>query len=356
MSSHDVTPDVNPISQPSHHSGPGYVTNRTVHELEMSDQPGADVVARWLNFVPPQHRHGATGSAKSALAELEEHTRSCREHPFRALWAAHRHLQDPSSAIRIASLLLASEALWWLGHFEDARIAAQAAVDADPESAQAHWRLAVALYRQGGFNPAREHLDILLQSVGRFAPAWALRGQVKVWLAPDNPDAAQTDFEAAAKLDSAKWVVPHRISYSTLRAKIDSEIAKFDSEMGSSNNDPDVGVELLPVESVAAGRDPDIRWELNSAADTASINPLAVVGGEFAAETRADIAPGGTRFVLYQRNIENLCKDEAALDDEIRKSVAELYKAALRAPAAISYKGAPEYHAEAANDPEDEDG
>ena len=36
-------------------------------------------------------------------------------------------------AVRIAALVLASEALWWLGHFEDARSAAQAA----PRGAQA---------------------------------------------------------------------------------------------------------------------------------------------------------------------------------------------------------------------------
>jgi hypothetical protein len=31
---------------------------------------------------------------------------------------AHRHLKDPVPAVRIAALVLASEALWWLGHFE----------------------------------------------------------------------------------------------------------------------------------------------------------------------------------------------------------------------------------------------
>ena len=56
----------------------------------------------------------------------------------------------------------------------------------------------------------------------------------------------------------------HRISSSAFRAQIDSEIAKFDSEMRSSSNDPDVGVELLPVEPVAAGEDPDIRWEMTA--------------------------------------------------------------------------------------------
>src|SRR5258708_13983693 len=143
-----------------------------------------EVAARWVNFVPSEHRHDTTGSAKSALETLEEHTRSGREHPYRALWVAHRHLQDPSPAIRIASLVLASEALWWLGHFKDARIAAQAALDADPESARARWRLAVALYRQGGFHPARQHLDGPFSLVGPFAPRRALPGQATAWRAP----------------------------------------------------------------------------------------------------------------------------------------------------------------------------
>jgi hypothetical protein len=59
--------------------------------------------------------------------------------------------------------------------------------------------------------------------------------------------------------------------------------------------------------------------------------------------------------VLYQRNIENLCKDRATLDEEIRKSVAELYGTALESGAAIAIKGAPEQHAEGATIPGDED-
>jgi tetratricopeptide (TPR) repeat protein len=85
------------------------------------------------------------------------------DHPLGALWLAHRHLRDPVPAVRIASLVLASEALWWLGHFEDARRAAQAAADADPASAQALWRWAVARYRQGRFDQAGERLDDLLK-------------------------------------------------------------------------------------------------------------------------------------------------------------------------------------------------
>ena len=63
----------------------------------------------------------------------------------------------------------------------------------------------------------------------------------------------------------------------------------------------------------------------------------------------------GARFLLYPRNIENLSKDRAALGQEIRKSVAELFDTALESRASIAIKGAPEQHAEGANIPGDED-
>lgn len=350
MCSDHVTSLAGSTSSPSHHSGPGYATNRNTSDLELNDQL-REAATRWLNLVPSEHRHYTPASSEKTLESLEEHTRSCREHPFQALFVAHRHLQDPSSSVRMASLVLASEALWWLGHFQDAKIAAQAVVDADPESGQARWRLAVALYRLGSFDQVAHHLDILLQSVSRFAPAWALRGQAKVWLAPENPAAGRADFEAAAALDSGRWVVPVRMEGTAFRAAVDAEIARFDSETGRSSSDPDVGIELLPAESVTDGKDPDIRWEVANSLGGVSANPFSPLGGEFAVEKRSQVTYG-TRFVLYQRNIENLCKDKAILSEEIRKSVAELYRVALHADA-VSYKGAPEYHAEAEDAPDE---
>src|SRR6202020_2887268 len=123
--------------------------------------------------------------------------------PLGSMWVAHRHLSDPVPAVRVMALVLASEALWWLGHFEDARSAAQAAADADPASAQARWCLAVALYRLGRFDKAGQHLDDLVEVASRFAPGWALRGQVKVWLDAGNPASGRPDFAAAGALKSA---------------------------------------------------------------------------------------------------------------------------------------------------------
>ena len=357
MPGDDVTPSVIPGSRPSHHSGPGYVANPKAPDFEL-DEPLRGAAARWLNLVPAEHRHEGRESAKDALETLREHTRSCPDHPLRALWVAHRHLTDPEPAVRVAALVLASEALWWLGRFEDARRAAQSAADADPDSAQALWRLAVALYRQGRFQEVGERLDDLLKLASRFAPAWALRGQVKVWLDAGDRAAGRADFATAAALTSGSgtWVVPYRMTGGDFQATVDAQIRVHDAETGGSSGDP-VDVALLPDKSrVERGVDPDRRWHLEgpSAGGGDSDSQFGGLGGDFAAGARSR-APFGTRFVLYQRNIENLCQDRAALREEIGKSVAELFDAALESHAAIAIKGAPEQHAEGANVPEDED-
>ncbi len=353
-----TTDDVTPSARAAGHSGPGYVANPVAPDFEL-DEPLRNAAARWLNLVPAEHRHEARESEQDALETLREHARSCRDHPLEALWAAHRHLRDRAPAVRIASLVLASEALWWLGHFEDARRAAQAAVDADPACAQALWRLAVALYRLGRFDEADERLGELLKLASRFAPGWALRGQVKGWLDADDPDAGRSDFAEAAALaaGSGAWVVPYRMSRAEFEAQAAAEIRLHDAETGVPAGAP-VDVASLPDRSrVERGVDPDRRWHLEgpSAGGGDSDNLFGSLGGDFAAGARSHV-PFGTRFVLYQRNIENLCPDRAALREEIRKSIAELYDAGLETGATVAIKGAPEQHAEAANIPGDEGG
>jgi tetratricopeptide (TPR) repeat protein len=357
MPADDVTPAVIPGSRPAHHSGPGYVANPEAPDFEL-DAKLRIAAARWVNLVPAGHRREARESAQDVLETLREHTRSCPDHPLGALWTAHRHLNDPAPAVRIASLVLASEALWWLGYFEDSRRAAQAAADADPASAQALWRLAVALYRLGRFAGAGERLDELLKLADRFAPGWALRGQVRVWLEAGNPDAGRADFAAAAKLtaDAGTWVVPYRMARADFQAKADAEIRVHDSEVGGSSGVA-ADVVLLPDKSrVERGIDPDRRWHLEgpSTGGGDSDSQFGSLGGDFAAGARSRVS-FGNRFVLYQRNIENLCPDRAAVGEEIRKSVAELFDAALESRAAIAIKGAPEEHAEGATVPGDED-
>jgi tetratricopeptide (TPR) repeat protein len=352
-----VTPSVIAGPRPSRHSGPGYVANPKAPDFEPGE-PLRGAAARWLNLVPAEHRRESREPAEDALETLREHTRSSPDHPLGALWVAHRHLGDPVPAVRIAALVLASEALWWLGRFEDARLAAQAAADADPASAQALWRLAVALYRQGRFEEAGERLDGLLELAGRFAPGWALRGQVRVWLDAGNPEAGRADFAAAGALPSGSgtWVVPYRMAAAEFKAAVDAQVRLHDAETGGSSGEP-VDVALLPDKArVERGVDPDSRWHLAgpSPGGGDSDSQFGALGGDFAAGARSRVS-FGDRFVFYQRNIENLCQDRATLREEIRKSVAELFDAALQSRAAIAIKGAPEQHAEGASVPDDED-
>ena len=56
MSSQHEASAVNSASAPSHHSGPGYVTNRDTSDFELNDQL-REAATRWLNLVPAEHRH-----------------------------------------------------------------------------------------------------------------------------------------------------------------------------------------------------------------------------------------------------------------------------------------------------------
>ncbi len=352
MTGGDTTTSVIRGSHPSHHSGPGYAEHPIAREFEVNDEV-SEAAARWLDYVPSELRHRTAESGHRTLDTLQEHMRSCQEHPLRALWTAHRHLKEPSASIRVASLVLASAALWWLEYFEDARIAAQAAVEADPESAQARWRLAVALYRLGRFSDSVTCLDDLVRLVDRFGPAWALRGQVKVWLHPGNRAAGQPDFAAAAKLDSATWVVPYRMERADFEAKVTEEIRTHDSEVAGSSR-VFIDVEWFPEASmVENGLDPDTRWHVPAVPAGGPIYSLFPVGGEFDAGTPSQL-PYGTTFILYQRNIENLSKDGDAVRKEIRASVTEIFDAAYNLRASTPAK-APEEHAEAVDGPADED-
>jgi hypothetical protein len=141
------------------------------------------------------------------------------------------------------------------------------------------------------------------------------------------------------------------------QATADAEVRVHDAETGGSSGVL-VDVVLLPDKSrVERGVDPDRRWHLEgpSTGGGDSDSLFGGLGGDFAAGARSRVS-FGARFVLYQRNIENLCPDRAAVREEIRKSVAELYDAALESRARIAIKGAPEQHAEGATVPGDEDG
>ena len=177
-----------------------------------------------------------------------------------------------------------------------------------------------------------------------FAPAWSLRGQTKLWQAPDKPSAGGSDFEAAHELDGT-WPVPVRLSKPDFQKLVDGAVLEAMADMRGAFQQPVVEVEMLPgMPAVAKGSDPDIRCSFFNPSYLGTSGPLGMLGGDFAAGARRDIAPGA-RIVLYQRNIENLCDDPALLSHEVTKSFAEALAGSLRVDA-TALAGAPEVHAE----------
>jgi hypothetical protein len=122
------------------------------------------------------------------------------------------------------------------------------------------------------------------------------------------------------------------------------------ADMRGAFQQPVVEVEMLPgIPAVARGDDPDIRCSFFNPTYVGTSGPLSMLGGDFAAGARRDIAPGA-RIVLYQRNIENLCSDPALLSQEVTKSFAEALAGSMRIDA-TAVQGAPEVHAEDADRP-----
>ena len=337
-----------PPDHPSHHSGPGYAGAPPPPELGFDDGLSERFV-HWLNYVPEAHREADAAADERTEAVISRHVASCHKHPFEALFVAHRHLGDASPEVQLQALLLASEALWWLHHYADAQLAAETALRAHPRSTQALWRLSVAQYKAGHFEEAERNLDSLLATVNTFAPAWSLRGQTRVWLAPDKPSAGGSDFEAAHELDST-WPVPVRLSKPDFQKLVDAAVLESMADMRGAFQQPVVEIEMLPgIPAVAGGDDPDIRCSYFNPSYVGTRGPLGALGGDFAAGARRDIAPGA-RIVLYQRNIENLCGDPSQLSQEVTKSYAEALAGSMRIDA-TTVAGAPEVHAENADRP-----
>jgi hypothetical protein len=119
--------------------------------------------------------------------------------------------------------------------------------------------------------------------------------------------------------DPGTWVVPYRMAGADFQAQADAQTRVHDAETGTGGSaGGPVDVVLLPDKSrVELGLDPDRRWHLEgpSTGGGDSDNLFGGLGGDFAAGARSRVS-SGTRFVLYQRNIENHCQDRATLGED----------------------------------------
>lgn len=312
----------------ANHAGPGYANAPPPRHIPLDDAMSEHII-RWLAFVPQSHRDAQSSAA--ATEQLERWAGRCREQPLRALAASHRHLRSTSAEVALRAMLLASEALLTLGHLQDASVAATAALTANPHSTQALWRGAVAHYRLGQFIQARNLLQQLVQSDAAFAPAWVLHGQTAVMLRPNDETAGRPEFEAAATLDAALWFVPVRLTPGAFQTQVESAMADLESRVSALDSGvPAISCLMIPTAAVISDcGDPDVSgywWRPPAPGQQAG--SLAEMRG-YTGASRNDFA-AGSRLELYQRNVENRSRNDAALRRELRSSVAALCEAALR--------------------------
>jgi predicted Zn-dependent protease with MMP-like domain len=170
------------------------------------------------------------------------------------------------------------------------------ALDAGSETRDAGWfRLAARLaYRAGEMEVAMVHAIEAL-AIEEEAETWHLLGRLRVWL---NRGDATAAFIRAARLQPDRFVKPHRVSHARFVQMAETALAAVPDRFQVQLANTLIVVDDLPDrDAVREGEDPDL---------------LGVYeGGTLLAQDLPE------RIVLYQRNHENICGDEAELGREV---------------------------------------
>ncbi len=131
------------------------------------------------------------------------------------------------------------------------------------------------------------------------AATWHLLGRVRIWL--KRKDAAPA-FTRAAALDPEHYVVPYRVSRERFNQLSENALSTIPDQFEALLSNTLVVADDLPeLESVRSGEDPDL---------------LGLYEGGTVLERGLP-----ERIVLYQRNHENICTDEAELAEQVRETM-----------------------------------
>jgi predicted Zn-dependent protease with MMP-like domain len=131
------------------------------------------------------------------------------------------------------------------------------------------------------------------------AGTWHLLGRLRVWLS--RTDAASA-FARAAALDPERYVVPYRVKRERFSRLSEDALAAIPEQFQALLSNTLVVVDDLPeLESVRSGEDPDL---------------LGLYEGGTVLERGWP-----ERIVLYQRNHENICADEAELAEQVTETM-----------------------------------
>ena len=131
------------------------------------------------------------------------------------------------------------------------------------------------------------------------ADTWHLLGRLRIWL--KRKDAALA-FARAAALDPEHYVVPYRVSRERFSRLSEGALVAIPEQFQPLLSNTLVVVDELPdLESVRSGEDPDL---------------LGLYEGGTVLERGLP-----ERIVLYQRNHENICADDAELAEQVTETM-----------------------------------
>lgn len=254
------------------------------------------------------HRHMPTPTVEQALSWLEATgEREVRADPEHVLAAADAALRlDPDSLGRSTAgrlQALRSLSLLELKRLDEAREAAELAVDLGPLETQAMAASAMACFRTAAFEEAAAAAQALTAAAPRNPRAWHLLGRIRLWLGP--PEHADEAFARAAALAPRHFPVPHRVSPEEFDRLAGEAVSAIPQPVTPGlDNVMFRAFPLPPREEVARGLPPDL---------------LGLYTGATLAARGRPTYPA--RIALYQLNIETVCGDAAALAAQVRRVV-----------------------------------
>jgi len=161
--------------------------------------------------------------------------------------------------------------------------------------------------RAGAPAEAAEALDRLTRLEPGSADAWFALGEALQWSGREDAEAC---FRRAAHLDPARYVVPFRIGAGEFEAIAGAVLPALPSPVVDFLEDTGTGIAVAPLPGLEMVRDRHL--------DPHALgywlgNVYGVAGGW------GQLNPAAIE--IYQLNIENWCRDRAALSEEIRRTV-----------------------------------
>jgi len=161
--------------------------------------------------------------------------------------------------------------------------------------------------RSGALAESADSWDRLTRLEPDLADAWFGLGEALQW---NGGERAEDCFARAARLDPERYVLPYRISLAEFEAIAGAVLPALPTQVVDFLEDTGTGIAALRLPSLAMVAESHL-----------DPHALGYWLGNVYGVTGAWGLPNPSAIEIYQLNIENWCRDRAALTREIRRTV-----------------------------------